>query len=658
MTGSVDRLYGLLPAFHRLADAQRGYPLRALLRVINEQVNIVEDDITQLYENWFIETCEDWAVPYIADLIGSVPPQQAGAAAPDPRTAEGQIEGRLFAPRREVALTLGFRRRKGTLVLLDELAVAVAGWPARAVEFYRLLAWTQNLNHRHPYRARTADLRHGASLDLLGGPFDRQARTSGRVTIPSVGLFAWRLKSYAATHTRAGRLDRIGPHYFTFNPLCHDTPLFTNPSPQAEPVGSPGEVNLPVPIRRLAFEKRLSTHPLSTQASDAYYGEDRSLVIWAPGWPRKDAPQPIPAKYVIPADLTDWRYQARKDSVGVDPVLGRIVFPRAQRPRSGVWVTYHYGFSADMGCGEYHRTLSAPPNAAHYRVSKEHPGTGTTETINAALSQWRSDQDALGARPADSAAERTWEQEHARLRAAVIEIEDSSVYGEPLDISLAQGESLQIRGADRTRPIVELIGQESSHFAALTVTGQAGSRLCLDGLVISGGPVQISGPDPGDSDLLAQGDLCDVRIRHVTLVPGLALECDCEPSHATEPSLELFSSTATIAIDHSIIGSISVSGSETNADPVEILVTDSIVDATAPGLCAVGSSSLPSAFARLTVVRSTVIGHVETDSIALAENSIFLGQVTAARRQEGCVRFCYVCTPAGPRGATTASPIS
>src|SRR5262249_40929100 len=134
----------------------------------------------------------------------------------------------------------------------------------------------------------------------------------------------------------------------------------------------------------------------------------------------------------------------------------------------------------------------------------------------------------------------------------------------------------------------------------------------------------------------------DVRIRHVTLVPGLALECDCEPTHATEPSLELFSSTASVTVDHSIIGSISVSGNEVNADPAEILITDSIVDATAPGLNAAGSASLPAAFARLTVIRSTVIGCVDTDSIALAENSIFLGQVTAARRQAGCVRFCYV----------------
>jgi len=54
-----ERLYELLPVVYRQRDAEQGYPLRALLQVIAEQVDVVEDAIAQLYENWFIETCED-----------------------------------------------------------------------------------------------------------------------------------------------------------------------------------------------------------------------------------------------------------------------------------------------------------------------------------------------------------------------------------------------------------------------------------------------------------------------------------------------------------------------------------------------------------------------------------------------------------------------
>jgi hypothetical protein len=55
-----DHLYDLLPAVYRMADARQGKPLRALLRVIEEEMNGLEGDIEGLYDDWFIETCADW----------------------------------------------------------------------------------------------------------------------------------------------------------------------------------------------------------------------------------------------------------------------------------------------------------------------------------------------------------------------------------------------------------------------------------------------------------------------------------------------------------------------------------------------------------------------------------------------------------------------
>ena len=144
----TDHLYNLLPTVYRSRDAERGYPLQALLRVMTEQANVVEDDITQLYENWFIETCEDWVVPYIGDLIGWRQVHEAGEPG-GAGTARGLARNKILIPRRELANTIHFRHRKGTLALLEELANAVAGWPARAVEFFTLLGWTQNLNLPH-----------------------------------------------------------------------------------------------------------------------------------------------------------------------------------------------------------------------------------------------------------------------------------------------------------------------------------------------------------------------------------------------------------------------------------------------------------------------------------------------------------------------------
>ncbi|MCI5158837.1 MAG: hypothetical protein D3906_10450, partial [Candidatus Electrothrix sp. AUS1_2] len=50
----------------------------------------------------------------------------------------------------------------------------------------------------------------------------------------------------------------------------------------------------------------------------------------------------------------------------------------------------------------------------------------------------------------------------------------------------------------------------------------------------------------------------------------------------------------------------------------------------------------PAAHAVVTIVRSTVIGQVQVHAIELGENSIFYGKMTVARRQIGCLRFCYV----------------
>ena len=98
-----DRLSELLPFVYRLRDSAQGEPLRALLQVIAEQVDVVEEDIRQLYDNWFVETCEDWVLPYLGDLVGYQPLQEAeaGDRAPD----------RIITPRSDVANTIRDRRR-------------------------------------------------------------------------------------------------------------------------------------------------------------------------------------------------------------------------------------------------------------------------------------------------------------------------------------------------------------------------------------------------------------------------------------------------------------------------------------------------------------------------------------------------------------------
>ena len=54
--------------------------------------------------------------------------------------------------------------------------------------------------------------------------------------------------------------------------------------------------------------------------------------------------------------------------MALDPELGRFVFPPTQLPPAGVWVSYHYAFSDDIGGGAYERRLTQPADAVLYRV--------------------------------------------------------------------------------------------------------------------------------------------------------------------------------------------------------------------------------------------------------------------------------------------------
>src|SRR5215470_5779752 len=145
MSFDVDRLYELLPAFYRLRDIEQGEPLKAMLAVIAEQIAVLEEDLNQLYDDQFIETCAEWVVPYIGDLVGT--------------RGLFVFPNATFSQRAQVANTIAYRRRKGTAAVLEQLARDVTAWPASAVEYFQLLATTQYMNHLRPYNISVTSLR-------------------------------------------------------------------------------------------------------------------------------------------------------------------------------------------------------------------------------------------------------------------------------------------------------------------------------------------------------------------------------------------------------------------------------------------------------------------------------------------------------------------
>ncbi|MEA2687896.1 MAG: hypothetical protein QOD51_503, partial [Candidatus Eremiobacteraeota bacterium] len=238
----AQRLYDRIPANYRAYDAERGLPLFALMRTVAGPVSALRLDLDALWDNFFIETCDDWAVPYIGALVGT--------------NVLVHPVGR--SNRLDVASTIGWRRRKGTPAMLAELAAAVTEWPTELGEFFTMLGWSENMNHVRAARTLTPDLRDPYALGLLGtardpfahaadfrtsAPLDqpravRGALTSrlswgtpGRYTIKNVGFFSRRLQTFANVRTtpsgaRPGMSVPTNRRCRRFDPLDRDVPLF------------------------------------------------------------------------------------------------------------------------------------------------------------------------------------------------------------------------------------------------------------------------------------------------------------------------------------------------------------------------------------------------------------------------------------------------
>ena len=611
----------LLPLVYRVRDAAAGGALEALLDVIAEQVGVLRDDLAQLYANWFVETCEDWVLPYIGELVSYRTLDQLSAPI-DIDSDEGRRLVAALAPRREIANTVAHRRRKGTLAVLEELSCDIGGWNARAVEFYQHLCVEQSMRHVRLDRAATASVRDTDILERLDGAFDElphrvdvrrinSASTRGRSNIPSVGVFAYRLRAYSVSDAPAFCIDEQRRRY-RMSVLGNDAPLFTRPEPDPPASHLADELSVPEPLRRLAVERAVTT----------YYGPGRSFMIW------RDADRkPVPANQIVIADLDDWRYRpARSDQVVVDPERGRIVFPTRNAPDGGVWVTYRYGFSDELGGGEYARPLEPVGERAHYIV-----GPGGDPSVSAALARWRADTLTDPAK-----------------RDAVIELHGSGDFTEAPEIDLEPDDRLELRAAQGSRSVIRLVNETPNQADRLIVRAKpideeepgdlfdcpsvvaSRPRLTIDGIVIAGRSVELTGA------------LGSVEIRHCTLVPGWSLEDDCEPVNRGKPSLELYHTTACVRLRRSIVGSILVDQDELSTDPLDVRIEDSVVDATDSNTDAIGGIDGRYAHASLIFRRVTVRGVVRVHSVELGENTMFDGCVCVARRQAGCLRFCWV----------------
>ncbi|MFL6014563.1 MAG: hypothetical protein ACJ74P_09805, partial [Gaiellaceae bacterium] len=341
---TTDELYRLLPAVYRVRDEEQGGVLRELVEVLTEQVNIIAESLEQMYDDQFIETAAPWVAPYIGDLVGY-------------RTLHGVVP-QLASPRADVANTIRYRRRKGTVSVLEQLAADVTGWPAHAVEFFQLLAATQFMNHIRPQAQATANLRDAAHLELAGtfqgGAFDAFAHTaemrristrSGRYNIPNVGIFLWRVQALRLAGSPLVEADATGRRY-RFDQLGTDEPLFAFPRTEQEITHLAEPLDVPLPLLRRFAKAHLAD----------LYGAGKSLLL-----------DGVAAADVRICDLSDdpanpgaWAHEPQPGDthVAIDPLLGRVAYSAAPAADELREATFHYGSALEVGGGGYDRAKS------------------------------------------------------------------------------------------------------------------------------------------------------------------------------------------------------------------------------------------------------------------------------------------------------------
>lgn len=314
-------------------------PSLAMLAALQEQWFALAADVDSLLDDAFPDSASEWALPYLAALLG-LPPD---------------------AGRREIAFTTALRRRKGTPAAVEDFGEVVTGWPTRVVEGWRTTLWCQQL--QHPVR-RTAslDLRHGEHL-LVGTGLDpaRRSVTPGGPFHPaavSAEVYPWRLVTFDAVEAAP-----LGSGRFALHPLGVSAPLHLAPRPleiasDAEDERPPGVPPGPRAPRGAAELPIRAGWRLVDALGDVSYGPvwtlapDHPLTAEGPGGPALlevtvDG-TPLPWSKIGLTGLPPVGAPSpAADQVLVDPARGVLV--AGSSVTGTLRTTFHRATSGDLG---------------------------------------------------------------------------------------------------------------------------------------------------------------------------------------------------------------------------------------------------------------------------------------------------------------------
>jgi hypothetical protein len=527
----AERLWQVLPAVYRTADTDSltvPGPLRELINRIGAQMAVARRSIDRLWADQSIETCDNWVVPYIGDLLST----------------NLIINLDPAAQRLDVANTIHYRRRKGTVELLEELAGDITGWTPHVVEGFRRLARTRHgldpaigpaaFGSARPAEVTKllqaegltglltggpaggyADLRSSHGAALANTAFDESFHTAdfragqgalGHFGIPKLLVFLWRLTSFEVTATPVEVADctSSSTSQYVFDPTGREIPLFlpqpTVPDYFSETWTQAREWQVP--------------GPLTTSLDRAIRGT---------GTPPS---RPYPHTGV-PYSL------GGAQLASIWPEIGR--FAADGPPPESFTVYYHYGFPSRVGAGPYDRELLGEPPS---QAGDDTPVSGGG-SLKSALT-------GIGA-------------------TGTVTVSDSLTYTTLASVGSTEPVvSVLVRAGQQARPVL----RPAAAAGPWVFTG-GGGQLVLDGLTLTGG------------DIVLGGAFDTVRITACTIDPGTAAD-GSPPLAAAADGVTLApcrifieAEISRLLIDHCILGPVRTRCGGSVVDT--LMITDSIV---------------------------------------------------------------------------------
>jgi hypothetical protein len=506
---AAERLLALLPAIFRMRDAQQALalaadlglaapdpltdqpqgPLTSFLGILGAQFDHLEAEVDALYEDQFIETCADWAIPYIGALVGA-------------RIID---VGDIRSARRQVADTIARRRAKGTARALADMAGDIVVVPAEAIEYRDFVATAYNPDFPRADSIVTAPINGTRGHNrLLPDYMDqhswevRDMREGGRFAYSNIGVRFWPIPARAHQGSVPAPVAGGQPGRLRFSPLGRDLALWRRPEPDNDeltrlpPESIPGPINL----------RHAVDHPA------AYYGAGRSIDITVAGNPRQ-------LSDICFCDLSDrdaagtlWNRRgmlAHPTKLLIDPVRGRMLLPGdgiGVDPAT-IKIRYCYGQALPVGGGNFEQQQAPLPNPAI--VDAALTGAAASAALAAAL--------------ADLTA-------HPNIRS-----DFGGTMTCPAATTIPNAVEARLWAGVALWPTVALTGD-------WTISGGAGSRLELRGLRLFNGAliIDVSGIelltiadctlDPATARLIIRDSGCKIKIER-SIVGAIELAAGC-----------------------------------------------------------------------------------------------------------------------------------